>query len=130
MDPATLVVAALAAGASAGTLDALKDDVKDKAKAVYITLRGLATKRVAGIRGAELALAEHESDPVTWGIPLVKKLGEAGAADDAELVAAAKALLDLIDASGACVGKYNVTIEDAKGVQVGDHDIQVNTFGW
>lgn len=79
MDPITLIVAALAAGASAGTLDALRDD--------------------------------------------------AGAADDADLVEAARALMELADAAGTAAGKYNVTIMDSRGVQVGDHNIQVNRFG-
>jgi hypothetical protein len=61
MDPITLIVAALAAGASAGTLDALKDDVKD-----------------------------------------------------------------LVDATGTAAGKYDVTIKDSQGVQVGDRGVQVN----
>jgi hypothetical protein len=129
MDPVTLIVAALAAGASAGALDALKDDVRDKGKAAYATLRGLARKRVASQPGAELVLAEHEADPQTWEAPLAKKLTEAGAAGDTELVAAARALMELLDAAGARSGTYNVTIRDSEGVQVGDHNVQVNRFG-
>ncbi len=36
--------------------------------------------------------------------------------------------MDLIDQAGAKAGKYNVTIRDSRGVQVGDHGFQVNTF--
>lgn len=129
MDAIALIVTALATGASAGALEALKDDVTDKAKAAYAELRGLARKRVADQPGAELVLAEHEADPATWAAPLAKKLSDAGAADDADLVEAAKALMDLVDAAGARVGKYNVTIRDSHGVQVGDQNIQVNRFG-
>jgi hypothetical protein len=128
MDPITLIVAALAAGASAGVIDALKDNAKDAARAAYARLRGLVGKRVAGDPGAQLALAEHEADPKTWEAPLGAKLAQAGAAGDADLVAAAQALMDLIDQAGAKSGKYNVTIKDSKGVQVGDHGYQVNTF--
>jgi len=128
MDPVTLIVTALATGASAGALEALKDDVKEKVGAAYAKLRGLAGKRVSSQPGAELVLSEHEADPETWAAPLAKKLTEAGAADDAELVSAAKALMELADAAGARAGKYNVTIKDSKGVQVGDHGIQINTF--
>jgi RIP homotypic interaction motif len=71
MEPVTLIVTALAAGTSAGALDALKDD---------------------------------------------------------DLVAAAKTLLELVDQSGAKSGKYNVTIKDSHGVQVGDGNFQVNKF--
>jgi RIP homotypic interaction motif len=129
MDPVTLIVTALAAGASAGALEALKDDVKEKAKAAYAKLRGLAKKRVASQPGAELVLAEHEADPQTWEAPLAKQLTAAGAAGDAELVEAAQALMELVDGAGARAGKYNVTIKDSEGVQVGDHNVQVNRFG-
>jgi hypothetical protein len=66
MEPVTLILAALAAGASAGVLDALKDDVKEKARAAYAKLRGLAKKRVSGRPHGELALAEYESAPQKW----------------------------------------------------------------
>jgi len=128
MDPITLIVAALAAGASAGAIEALKDDVKDAAKAAYAKLRGLVRKRVAGRSDGELALERYEAAPQKWESVLTGELTEAGAADDADLVAAAKALMELVDGAGARAGKYNVTINDSKGVQVGDGNLQVNTF--
>jgi len=128
MDPITLIVAALAAGASAGAISALQDDVKDAVTSAYAKLRGLVKRRVAGNQGAELTLAEYEVDPANWEAPLTAKLKQVGAADDADLVAAAKALMELVDQAGARVGKYNVTIKDAKGVQVGDGNVQVNRF--
>jgi hypothetical protein len=128
MDPVTLIVTALAAGASAGVIDALKDNAKDAAKAAYARLRGLVRKRVAGNPCAELALTEHEADPENWAAPLGAKLAQAGAGNDAELVAAAQALMDVIDQAGAKSGKYNVTIKDSKGIQVGDGNFQVNKF--
>jgi hypothetical protein len=128
MDPITLIVTAIAAGVSTGALSALQDDVKDAVKTAYSKLRGLVTKRVAGNQGAELALAEYEADPATWEAPLAAKLKQVGAADDADLVAAAQALMKLVDQAGARAGKYNVTITGSKGVQVGDGNIQVNRF--
>jgi hypothetical protein len=128
MDPITLIVTALAAGASAGAIDPLKDSAKDAAKAAYAKLRGLVNKRVSGNPGAELALTEHEADPENWAAPLGAKLAQAGAGNDAELVAAAQALMDVIDQAGAESGKYNVTIKDSKGIQVGDGNFQVNKF--
>lgn len=59
---------------------------------------------------------------------LTDELTAAGAANDAELIAAAKALMELIDQAGAKSGKYNVTINDSKGVQVGDGNVQFNRF--
>ena len=128
MDPITLIVAALAAGASGGAISALQDDVKGAVVAAYGKLRGLVAKRVAGNPGAELALTEHDADPEHWQAPLAAKLTQLGAADDADLVAAAKALMELLDGSGARAGKYNVTITNARGVQLGDGNTQINHF--
>lgn len=128
MDPITLIVTALGAGASAGVIDALKDDVKDAAKAAYAKLRGLAKKRVSGWPDGELALERHETAPQKWEPMLADELAEAGAADDADLIAAAKALMELVDEQAARAGKYNVTIASSKGVQVGDNNIQLNRF--
>jgi hypothetical protein len=129
MEPITLILAALAAGASAGAMDALKDSTKDAAKAAYARLRWLAKRRVAGRPGGELALERYEAGAQTWEPVLTGELIDAGAADDAELVAAAWALLELIDHAGAKAGKYNVTITGGAGVQVGDGNHQINRFG-
>lgn len=128
MEPITLIVTALAAGASAGAIDALKDNAKEMARTAYAKLRGLAQKRIAGRPDGELALERHEAAPQKWEAALTDELTAAGAAEDAELVTAAKAFIDLIDQAGAKSGKYNVTIKDSKGVQVGDRNVQVNSF--
>lgn len=128
MDPITLIVAALAAGASAGALSALQDDAKDAVVSAYAKVRGLVQKRFAGNQSAEVVLAEYAADPTTWEAPLTAKLKQAGAADDVDLVAAAKAVMELVDQAGARSGKYSVTIKNSKGVQVGDGNIQVNKF--
>lgn len=128
MESVTLILTALAAGTSAGALDALKDDAKEKVMAAYGRLHGLVKRRVSGRPHGELALAEYESAPQKWEGLLTAELTEAGAAQDDDLVAAAKALLELIDQSRAKSGKYNVTIKDSDGVQVGDGNFQVNKF--
>ena len=129
MDPITLIVAALAAGASTGVLSALPEiDAKDAVKSAYAKLRGLVTQRVAGTQAAEVALAKYEANPKTWEAPLTDELKELGAGDDADLVAAARALMELVDQAGAKAGKYNVTIANSQGVQVGDHGFQINNF--
>jgi hypothetical protein len=128
MDPITLIVAALVAGAASGALDEVKDGAKAGVKAAYARLRGLAKKRVAGDQGAEAALGEIEADPETWEAPLKAKLTKLDAGSDADLVAAAKEFMDLIDQAGAKAGKYNVTVHNSQGVQVGDHGFQINKF--
>ena len=128
MEEVSLIVTALATGAAGGALDALKDDVKDKAKAVYVKLHELVRRRLRGNASAEIILSEHQADPETYAAPLAKKLAEAGAGGDAELVATARAFMELVDEAGARSGKYSVTIKDSKGIQVGDGNIQVNKF--
>ena len=128
MDPITLIVTALAAGASSGASSALQDDVQAAAKAAYAQLRRLVTTCVAGQPGAELVLAQYENDPRSWEPPLAKMLTDADAASDHNLLAVAGALLELADAVGAAEGKYQVTISGSQGTQVGDHNVQVNRF--
>lgn len=126
MEPVTLILAALAAGASAGALDALKDDAGEKARAAYERLRGLVAGRVSGRPHGELALAEFGSAPCKWEGLLADELTKAGAAGDDDLVAAAKAFMELVHRPGAGAGKYTVTIRDSVGFQVGDGNVQVN----
>ena len=128
MDPVTLIITALATGASAGALEALKDDAKDTAKRAYAKLRELTRRRVASQPDGELALERYESAPQKWESVLAGELTEADAASDADLVSAAQALMELVDGSGSRAGKYNVTIKDSRGVQGGDGGIQINRF--
>jgi hypothetical protein len=125
MDPVTLIVAALAAGAAS----ALQDDAKGAVKAALARLRALAKKRLAVRPGGEFVLVQHELTPAVYERPLEHELGEAGAGADAELVGAAQELMKLLDEHGTAAGKYAVSIQDSAGVQVGDHNTQYNSFG-
>jgi hypothetical protein len=124
MDPITLIVTALAAGAVSGITESASSVVKD----ACASLKALVRKRLAGRPDAELVLARHEQAPQTWQAPLAAMLGEAGADRDTDLVAAAQALLRLVDAAGAGAGKYAVDVRGAQGVQVGDLGRQDNVF--
>jgi len=124
MDPITLIVTALAAGVTSGTADVTSAAVK----AAYRKLWTLVRKRFAGRPEAELVLAKHESAPGTWQAPLAAELTGVGADRDADLLAAAQALMSLIDGAGARAGKYAVDVRGAQGVQVGDLGRQVNIF--
>jgi hypothetical protein len=122
MDPITLIVTALAAGAALGLQDTASAMVKD----AYASLKALVKKRLGGDPGAELVLTRHEQAPETWQAPLRAELARTGAEGDGDLIAAAKALLDLVGAGSA--GKYAVDARGAQGVQVGDHNRQDNVF--
>jgi hypothetical protein len=124
MDPITLIVTALAAGAALGVKDTVSSAVKDS----YAGLKALVRKRLAGRPDAELVLVRHQETPETWRAPLMAELDQAGAGRDANLVAAAEALMRLIDAAGARSGKYTVDARGAQGVQLGDGNKQSNVF--
>jgi hypothetical protein len=66
MDPVTMVVAALAAGAGAGVKDAATQAVKD----AYAGLKAMLAERFRGNQSAELVLRQHEDSPQTWEAPL------------------------------------------------------------
>ena len=124
MDPVTLIVTALAAGAASALQDGASAAVKD----AYVRLTALVRKRFADRPKGELVLAEHETAPQTWQAPLAAELSATGAESDAGLVAAAQALMSLVDKAGARAGKYTVDTRGAYGVQVGDHNRQDNAF--
>jgi hypothetical protein len=130
MDPITLIVTALAAGAALGVKDTASAMVRD----AYAGLKALVRKRLGDGPGTELVLANHEQAPETWQAPLMAELAETGADRDRDLIAAAQALLDLVGKAGGS-RKYTVDVRGAQGVQVGEHDRQDNFFnvppgGW
>lgn len=124
MDPITLIVTALAAGAALGAQDTVSAMVKD----AYNGLKDLVKRRLGGGPGAELVLARHEQVPETWQAPLMAELAEAGADGDRDLIAAAQALLDLVGGAEGRPGKFTVDVRGAQGVQIGDHNRQDNVF--
>jgi RIP homotypic interaction motif len=125
MDPVTLIVTALTAGAALGLKDTASAAVKD----AYGNLKALVSKRLAARRDGELVLARHEESPQAWKEPLAAELTAAGADNDAGLVAAAQALMSLVDETGSRAGKYAVRVQGSQGVQVGDYNTQRNIFG-
>lgn len=124
MDPITLIVTALSAGAAT----ALQDGVKDTVKHAYKRLRDSAKKLLAGHPDAELVLERHEAAPAKWEGFLKSELADAGADHDTDLIGAAEALMRLLDEAGARAGKYHVIIHGGQGFQIGDGNTQTNTF--
>lgn len=108
MEPVTLIVAALVAGAAAGVKDTASSAVKDACDG----LKGLVRGKLAGRPGGELVLDRHEQDPQVWDKPLAQELTAAGAGDDPAVVTAAQALMQLVDAAGSAAGKYQVSASD------------------
>jgi hypothetical protein len=120
-----LIVAGLAAGAAAGISDTTSTAIRD----CYVRLRELLGRRLAGGgASAVLSLDTGQTDPGVWRARLAAELAAAGADVDGRILASAGELLALLDPAGTRAGKYIVDLHGARGVQVGDHNIQTNTF--
>ncbi|MEH1129562.1 hypothetical protein [Micromonospora sp. CPCC 206061] len=124
MTDVELIIAALVAGVATGTTDVAKAALTD----AYDTLKRQLRTRLAGRPRAQAALDARETEPAHWQVALGDELTASGAADDADVLAAARLLLELADPDGVRAGKYTVYASGAKGVQVGDHNTQTNTF--
>ncbi|MCR6481789.1 hypothetical protein M8542_03070 [Amycolatopsis sp. OK19-0408] len=97
-----LVVTALAAGAAAGAKETATAAVKDA---------------YAGLKSGVLRLVGRDELPEDPD-ELAEELSSAEVTE--EVVEAARAVLREVDPDGARAGKYNVTVTDSKGVQIGD----------
>ena len=111
MEPISLIMAALEAGA----IKAAEAIVPD----AYQSLKAMIKHKFAGEPKAEMILSEHEQDPETYEAPLKKKLAEAGADKDEEIIKKAQELLKQLKPQEAANGKYSIKAEQIKGV-VGD----------
>ncbi|MDG4810985.1 hypothetical protein O7634_29860 [Micromonospora sp. WMMD1120] len=121
MSAEQVITAALAAGAGAGLKDTASAVVQD----AYAGLKDLLKHRFGDREGtAARALAADETDPGVWQARIGEALVTSGADGDERVLAAARRLLDLADP----VGKFRVDAHAAKGVQIGDHTTQNNTF--
>lgn len=125
MDPITLILTALAAGAALGAKDTASMAVQD----AYGSLKAALRKRLAGREDGELTLNRFQQAPDTWRDPFTAELVAIGAGNDADLVASAQIFMELADAEGTRESKYTVQIHGGQGVQVGDHNTQHNSFG-
>ncbi|MEH1882067.1 hypothetical protein [Nostoc sp.] len=126
MEPISIIIAALGAGAIAATKDTAGTAVKD----AYQGLKALIKKKFESEPKAQMVLEEHETDPETYEAPLKKKLAEAGVDRDAEIIKAAQELLKQEKPEESAAGKYNTVFQgEVKGIQVGDRNTQENKFG-
>lgn len=127
MDPVSLVIAALVAGAAAGFGKVASDVVTD----AYSTLKS-GLKRLFGTandsEGAALVDAVS-NEPQSDTKALRVKLDQIDVADKEDLIKAAQDVLAKADPAGHAAGKYTVTVSNSQGVVTGDHSTQTNTFG-
>jgi hypothetical protein len=125
VEPITLIVAALAAGAAIGLRDTASSAVQD----AYAALKSLVRSRLSGRPNGQMVLEQHAADPDVWEKPLIAELTAVDAGTDLALVAAAERLISLADDAGMPAAKYRVDIRNSQGVQVGDGNVQHNVSG-
>jgi len=120
MDPVTLILAALAAGAASGAKDTAADAVRD----AYGALKRLVRRRLEGDTAHEVALDKHEQDPEVWKEPLKKALIDSGADRDDEIIEGARTLLEQIPPDSPAA-KYVTSVYGGQitGWLQGDHNV-------
>ncbi|MEU7584603.1 hypothetical protein AB0B50_44320 [Streptomyces sp. NPDC041068] len=125
MEPVTLVLTALAAGAVAGLKDTAGAAVKD----AYMALKGLVSRRIADQPLGEQLVEQYESAADTWREPLRAALLSAGADKDPEVARMAGELLKMTDAEATAASKYTLHVEgNVQGLAQGDHQRVDMTF--
>jgi len=116
MEPISLILAALIAGATAATKDPAGAAVKD----AYEGFKALIKKKFEKDALAQ-AMVEAKPEDIKQSEALLRnKITEAGIDQDAEILKVAAEILKKEDPQGAKVGKYNINVQgDIKGI-VGD----------
>lgn len=126
MDPITIILSALAAGALAGAQSSASDAVKD----AYQGLKSLIQRKLSGKPEAELALVKHEEKPEIWRAPLTDALVESSIDKDDEIIRAAQQLMVLLNSQKETAGKFTMqTSGDVQGIVQGDHNQVTMKFG-
>jgi hypothetical protein len=124
MDPITLILTALVAGAAASVQATAGEAVKD----AYAGLKTLLQRKFAGKPVAEKALTEYERNPDIWKALLTQELQETKADQDQDIIVAAQQLIQLDQLGNR---KYtNITFSGpAQGTVIGDRNTITQTFG-
>ncbi|MGY1900824.1 RIP homotypic interaction motif-containing protein [Nocardia gipuzkoensis] len=120
MDPLTIIVSALIAGAAAGGKDAASAAVRD----AYTALR----ERLTGGDADSGTITVIEAVPGGNIGELEARLGER-TIGDRELQAAAEALLLRLPSDRVDHARSRIDLSHAQGVQIGDHNTQHNAYG-
>jgi hypothetical protein len=102
------IVAALAAGATAGATNTASAAVQD----AYIALKSLLRPWVRG--DARAALDADETEQGVWMSRIGGELAVSDAANDEQVLAAAERLLGLVDPAMAAI--YNISVDTNSGV--------------
>lgn len=123
MDPITLILAALGAGAAQGLSEGAANAVGE----AYAGLRELLKRKVAGVEPAEMALADLPGSNEAQRQALEACLRRLDVGADEAILAASTKVLRLRSSLGG--GALIVTGNQVLGVQLGEGNVQTNYFG-
>ncbi|MGW7596929.1 hypothetical protein [Streptomyces antimycoticus] len=124
-----LVLAALSAGAAAGLTDTASSAVREAYAGLRESVRlRLAARGEGGVLEAGESGEAGEVGSDAWRDRLRELLVAVGIDSDEEILAAARSLLRDIGLAEPRDGAGFVDARQAKGVQIGDHNMQTNTF--
>lgn len=119
MDPISLVVSALVAGAAASVKDTSGQAIKD----TYQGLKSLLLRKFADKPKAQAVLMEHEEDPETYEKPLIKALSNEHIEQDQEILEAASKIMTLVQPQQMGTSKYNIQLTGkTEGQVIGEHN--------
>jgi hypothetical protein len=116
-----LIVAALVAGAAAGSKDTVATMIGD----LYQGLKSLVKGRLGDRTAAVAAVEPDHTEPATLRPAIEPALTESGADTDQVILEKARELLTQLEKPA---GKYTIDNRGAKGVVIGDHSSQTNHF--
>jgi hypothetical protein len=121
VDPVTLIVTALVAGAAAGAKDTATAAIKE----AYATFKSMIKKRLSGDFAAEV-VEKHEKSPEAYASALKEEITAAGLDKDSDVLAAAQALVDGAEAAGVEVKKISQIASGSQNVQTADNQGSVS----
>lgn len=133
MEPISMIVGALVAGASTAIKDTASQAVKDAYQGLKdLLIQHWISKKEEDAKAKEIEakvfIDNLESDPAGFKKPLEKKLSEIMPIPDEALIEKAQKFDELLKQAGLSTG-YNVSMgNNNQGIQTGDGNTQNNTF--
>ncbi|MDT0566991.1 hypothetical protein RM704_05720 [Streptomyces sp. DSM 3412] len=123
-----LILAALAAGASAGITETTSGAIGDAYRGLRDGLRDrIAAREERAAPDLDGPAPDTSADTELWRVRLSAALVGSGADQDEAVLADADRLLELLEPPGIRSDRY-VDARDSKGIQVGDRNTQTNHF--
>jgi hypothetical protein len=124
VDPYSIIVAALVAGANAS----VKSIASSRARDLYTRLQRTLIRRLGDEQLGTALFAELERRPESADMLFLQQFRTRPDIIDEEVLDCSRALIETLQEPGADPSKYTVEARNSRGVQIGDHNTQVNTF--